>query len=240
MKIREIAYRQTPLGPLVLRVRPEPLLGGVGIYEVKLGEEFLMSSLFTAGEEALADLGLKSLSGNLDVVVGGLGLGYTAKKALENKNVGSLLVVEAFGEVIGWHRDHLVPAGETLASDPRCSFVEADFFKLAEEGFDRSNPDRLFDAVLVDIDHTPDHHLDKQNAGFYTPEGLRGLKSQLRPEGVFALWSNDESDDDFVNMLRSVFGSAEGHNVRFANPYSNQLAVNSVYVAKSVQFGRQE
>lgn len=229
--IRELAYHTTGLGPLVLRVRPEPLIGGIDVFEVKLGEEFLMSSLFTAGEEALADLGLSGLQGELDVVVGGLGLGYTAARALEKSNVGSLLVIEAFGEVIEWHRKNLVPAGEKLTGDPRCRFVKGDFFRLAETGFDPSDPLRKFDAVLLDIDHTPDHHLDRNNAGFYTSEGLENLKSRLKPGGRFAMWSNDESDDDFVDLLKTVFGTAEGHNVKFANPYSNQLAVNSVYVA---------
>ncbi|HUF05273.1 MAG TPA: hypothetical protein VMM38_14000 [Aridibacter sp.] len=231
--IKELAFHSTPLGPLVLRVRPEPVIGGRDVFEVKLGEDFLMSSLFTAGEEALADLGLDGLGGELNVVVGGLGLGYTAIRVLEYENVGSLLVVETFGEVIGWHRDKLVPAGEMLSGDSRCRFVEGDFFKLAETGFDPAEPGRKFEAVLLDIDHTPDHHLDDRNSGFYTREGLERLRNHLRRGGVFAMWSNDESDDDFVNLLRAVFESAEGHNVRFANPYSNQLAVNSVYVAKT-------
>lgn len=231
-RIQELAYHETPLGPLVLRVRPEPLLRGIEVYEVKLGEEFLMSSLFTAGEEALADIGLDGLTGDLEVVVGGLGLGYTAKRALENRHVRSLIIVEAFEEVINWHRKGIVPAGEALSGDPRCSFVKGDFFGLAETGLDPSAPGSKFDAVLVDIDHTPDHLLDKRNAGFYTREGLLKLKGQLKPGGVFALWSNDESDDDFVNLLRSVFDSAEGHNVRFANPYSNEMAINSVYAAR--------
>ncbi|MCO6510030.1 MAG: hypothetical protein J5I65_04485 [Aridibacter famidurans] len=229
--IRELAYHETDLGPLMLRVRPEPLIGGSDVFEVRLGEEFLMSSLFTAGEEALADLGLSGLQGELDVVVGGLGLGYTAARALKNKHVRSLLVIEAFGEVIGWHLEKRVPAGEKLTGDPRCLFVEGDFFRLAETGFDATDPLRKFDAVLLDIDHTPDHHLDHNNAGFYSSAGLEKLKSRLKPGGRFAMWSNDESDDDFVNLLKTVFGIAEGHNVRFANPYSNQLAVNSVYVA---------
>lgn len=231
--IREIAYHDTPLGPLVLRLRPEPVIGGRDVYEVKLGEEFLMSSLFTAGEEALADLGLADLEGELEVVVGGLGLGYTAKRALENERVSSLLVIEAFEEVIGWHTDRLVPSSDAIAGDPRCRFVTGDFFALANTGFDPSSPGRKFDAVLVDIDHTPDHHLDAKNADFYTREGLEHLAIHLKPGGVFALWSNDESDEDFVNLLLSVFQSAVGHNVKFANPYSNELAVNSVYVART-------
>ena len=232
MRIEELAYHQTRLGELVLRRRPEPRLGDVDVYEVKLGEEFLMSSLFTAGEEALADLGLMGLVGDLDVVVGGLGLGYTSAAALAHKNVVSLTVVETFAEVIEWHEKNLVPVGETLAGDPRCRFVRGDFFALSSNGFDAGQPGRLFDAVLLDIDHTPEHHLDDANAGFYTRQGLGALKNQLKPSGVFALWSDDQADDDFVNLLTEVFGEAAGHNIKFPNPYTNEVSVNSVYVAK--------
>ncbi|HLM61894.1 MAG TPA: hypothetical protein VK308_13900, partial [Pyrinomonadaceae bacterium] len=103
MKIEELAYHKTPLGELILRRRTETLLQNKEVFEVKLGEEFLMSSLFTEGEKELSNLGLAELEGELDVVVGGLGLGYTAAAALENKNVRSLLVIDLFQEVIDWH-----------------------------------------------------------------------------------------------------------------------------------------
>ena len=75
----ELEYRQTPIGALSLRRRRELRLG-VDVFEIKLGDEFLMSSLFTESEIALARLGLAQLPGQgLDVVIGGLGLGYTAK-----------------------------------------------------------------------------------------------------------------------------------------------------------------
>ncbi|MEC8871093.1 MAG: spermidine synthase, partial [Pseudomonadota bacterium] len=89
----ELDYQETPLGAISLRRRSEPRLGGKVLYEVKLGEEFLMSSLFVEAEEELAALALQSLNAEeLNVVVGGLGLGYTAAKALENEAVRSLLV----------------------------------------------------------------------------------------------------------------------------------------------------
>src|ERR1700682_603038 len=75
----ELDYRPTRLGPLCLRRRRHPSLGA-DIYEIKLGEEFLMSSRFTVSEVALARLGLAELSEkNVDVVVGGLGLGWTMR-----------------------------------------------------------------------------------------------------------------------------------------------------------------
>jgi len=137
----ELDYQETPLGEISLRRRSEPRLDGKILYEVKLGEEFLMSSLFTEAEIQLARLGSGQLEGDqLDVVVGGLGLGYTAMAVLENPSVRTLLVVEVMQPVIDWHRQGLVPLGEELSSDPRCHFIHGNFFKLATEsgyGFDR-------------------------------------------------------------------------------------------------------
>ncbi len=231
MKIEELAFHKTSLGDLVLRRRPEPLLQNTEIFEVKLGDDFLMSSLFTAGEKKLAALGLADLEGELDIVVGGLGLGYTAGAALENKNVRSLLVIDKFEEVIGWHLNELVPMGAILSADQRCEMRAGDFFSLARTGFDVHDPMRKFDAVLLDIDHSPKHFLDEKNESFYGTEGLNALRSQLKNGGVFALWSNERADENFIKHLSSVFGSASARNIEFANPYTNSTAVNSVYIA---------
>ena len=108
-RFEELDYQQTPMGDLTLRRRREPTLD-VDVYEVKLGEEYLMSSLFTVAEEELARLGLAAVQGNaLDVVVGGLGLGYTAVAALEDARVASLVVIDALPAVIEWHERGLLP-----------------------------------------------------------------------------------------------------------------------------------
>jgi spermidine synthase len=113
LDFEEIDYRQTPMGELVLRRRREPRLGNREVYEIKLGDEFLMSSLFTDGEVALADLGLAAAAGHdLDVVVGGLGLGYTADAVLRHDSVRSLIVVEFLEGVIDWHHQGLLPLGK--------------------------------------------------------------------------------------------------------------------------------
>lgn len=110
----ELDYRVTPIGALSLRRRRE-LTSGIDVFEIKLGDEFLMSSQFTASEIALARLALADLKGKrLDVAVGGLGLGYTAQSVLEHDNVGALIVVDALEAVIDWHRQGLVPLGAQL------------------------------------------------------------------------------------------------------------------------------
>jgi spermidine synthase len=231
----ELDYRPTPIGALSLRRRRELSLG-VDVFEIKLGEEFLMSSLFTASEIALAQLGLAELDGQgLDVVVGGLGLGYTANAVLEHDKVSSLIVVDALDAVIDWHRTGLLPLGPALTSDPRCRFMHGDFFALAasEDGFDPDSPKRRFDAILVDIDHSPDFLLDPQNASFYRPEGLRRLATHLKPGGVFGLWSNDQSDAAFTARLADVFDKASAETVMFHNPLQDREATQTVYLART-------
>src|ERR1700680_424162 len=147
-----------------------------------------MSSAFTVAEIELARLGLAALARtDLDVVVGGLGLGYTAQAVLENPDVRSLIVVDALAEVIEWHQRGLIPLGRQFSSDPRCRLVNADFFALSHSagGFDSDAPRRRFDAVLVDIDHSPTNLLHPRHAALYAPEGLARLAEHLRPGGVF-------------------------------------------------------
>ncbi|MEX0922860.1 MAG: spermidine synthase [Rhodovibrionaceae bacterium] len=230
----EIDSRDTPIGLLSLRRRRELKLD-VDVFEIKLGEEFLMSSLFTASEIALAELGLAELDGtNLDVIVGGLGLGYTAQAALADGRVSALTVVEYLDAVIAWHREGLLPLGPELTADPRCCIQEGDFFALAasEQGFDPQTPGRRYDAILLDIDHSPEALLDARSESFYRPEGLRALARHLKPGGVFGLWSNDAPDDRFSDRLAGVFAESKAAPVSFHNPLQEREVVQTVYLAR--------
>lgn len=230
----ELDFQSTPIGDLSLRRRREPKLDNALAYEVKLGDEFLMSSLFTVGERELATRALAQHGGSdLAVVVGGLGLGYTAVAALECNNAASVGVVEALLPVIEWHRRGLLPLGPTLMSDPRCELVHGDFFALAAgTGFDPAQPGRQFDAILLDIDHAPDHRLDAGHDDFYSRAGIRGLRAHLREEGMFAMWSNDPPDTGFMDLLTQVFSAAHAEVVTFPNPYSGAESSCTLYFAR--------
>jgi len=233
----ELDYRPTPIGPLVLRRRREARLG-VDILEIKLGEEHLMSDLFTASEIALATLGLAARPGEgLDVVVGGLGLGFTAKAALDEPRTGSLIVIEYLEAVIDWHRTGLLPLGPELTGDRRCQLVEGDFFAMArgEGGFDPDAPGRLFDAILLDIDHSPDALLDPRSESFYQAEGLAALAAHLKPGGVFGLWSDERTDDSFTARLAQVFAEAWAEPVTFHNPLQDKPFTQTVYLARKAE-----
>ncbi|MEN8654637.1 spermidine synthase [Streptomyces sp. 21So2-11] len=233
-RFEEIDYSPTAMGDISLRRRRDPV-SGQDLYEVKLGDEFLMSSLFTTGEIELARLGLAKLPGDgLDIVVGGLGLGYTAQAVLDDSRVRSLIVVDALGEVIGWHQRGLVPLGAQLSSDARCRLVQGDFFAMAGDahGWDPEAADRRFHGIFLDVDHAPDHVLHPSHAALYLPAGLRGLADRLHPDGVFALWSNDPPDERFLAVLAEVFTDSEAHVVDFDNPLQGGRATNTVYVAR--------
>jgi spermidine synthase len=228
----ELDRRPTSIGEISLRRRLEPTLQ-LDIYEVKLDDDFLMSSLFTAAEIALADIPLAGIPGaDLDVVVGGLGLGYTARAVLNDPRVRSLRVVEALGEVIEWHQRGLLPLSAALTSDPRCDLVHGDFFAMVATGssFGPDTPDS-HDAILVDIDHTPKHLLHPSHASFYEAEGQRRLADRLNPRGAYALWSDDAPDEGYVSVVEQVFASCAVHVVTFANPLTGGESANTVYVA---------
>jgi spermidine synthase len=230
----ELDYQKTELGELSLRRRRMVSLEDTEVFEIKLGDSFLMSSLFTKVEIALAELGLAELgAGEFDVVVGGLGLGYTARAALENPSVKTVLVIDALSPVIDWHRRGLVPLGAQLTSDPRCRFLHGDFFRLASTAFDPENPGKRFHAVLLDIDHSPRALLHPRHASFYEGESLRRLAAQLHPAGVFAMWSDDAPDEEFLQALDLAFESSRAHIVQFHNPLLDCDAASTVYVARA-------
>ncbi len=231
-RFEEIDWRETPIGPISLRRRHDPA-ADAEVFEVKLGDEYLMSSLWTVAEIEVARAALSAVTGEgFHVIVGGLGLGYTAQAVLDDERVAELTVVEALPAVIDWHERGLVPVSVSAASDVRCHLVLGDFFAMVAAGsLDPESPGRRFDAIVVDIDHSPRHLLDPSHAGFYDLDGTRRLAALLHPGGVFALWSNDPPDSDYQSVLSQVFAEVSAEVVRFPNPLQGREATNTVYVA---------
>ncbi|WP_417233209.1 hypothetical protein [Brevundimonas sp.] len=226
--IEELDYRVTPMGPIILRRRWVSALDR-DVVEVILGDEHLMSSLFTVGETELATLGLARASGaDLKVLVGGLGLGYTAQAALADPRVASVEVADAIEAVIDWHREGIVPIGESLGANPRCTLTHVDFFSLFDA--DPAEGGRR-DVILLDIDHSPYRLLNPAHARFYTAEGLTRMRTWLSPGGVFALWSDDAPDAAFLDLLGQVFTDPVAQVVPFANPLTGESSTCTIYVA---------
>lgn len=224
-RFEELDFQQTAIGEVSLRRRYD-LTAQMDLYEVRLGEEFLMSSLFTVAERALASLALDRLDrDNARVLVGGLGLGYTAHTALADPRVAELTVMDAAEPVLDWHRRTLLPEVAGLATDPRCRLVLGDFFAhIAGE------PATRYDAILLDVDHTPRHLLHPSHADFYTIAGLQAMRRHLTAGGVFALWSDDPPEEEFTSTLAAVFAQTAAEVVSFANPLTGGESSNTIYL----------
>jgi len=232
----ELDYRKTQLGALILR-RRRVLALDRDVVEVILNDEHLMSDMFTASEIALADIPMDRIMVAApdilpDILVGGLGLGYTADAVLGHERVRSMMVVEYLAPIIEWHRDGILPLGTRLADDSRCRFVEGDFFALArgDAGFDPDQPGHRFDGIFLDIDHSPDFHLNPSHAALYGDDGLGRLKRHLTAAGIFALWSNDPPDARFLSRLEANFAAASAETVTFFNPLMGEDCVQTVYL----------
>lgn len=232
----ELDYQETPLGAISLRRRSEPRLDNLLIYEVKLGDEFLMSSLFVEAEKQLSTLALAALAKNnhdyeLEIVVGGLGLGYTALTALNHSSVKKVRTIDVMRPVISWHEQGLIPIGDVLAKDPRSELIHGDFFAIAQDqnslGF--LNQQKVH-GVFLDIDHSPSHWLNSGNESFYALESLQTMTAKIHSGGVFGLWSNEAPDENFESLLEQAFSQVESHTIEFPNPYSGKSSINSVYI----------
>lgn len=195
-----LAYEDTPLGPLCLRRRELLSKPGTVVTEVTLNHEFLMSSYNTDSERAISQRSVEIHGGDdLKTLVGGLGLGYTARELLRDERVASVEVVEYLPSVIGWLREGLVPLSSELNAAARLQITEGDVYqRLWDE------PREQFDLIVIDVDHSPGDQLGDVQHPFYTPEGLRRAKVHLRDKGVLAVWSYAESSS-FSDALRSTF-----------------------------------
>lgn len=222
-----LASEQSPIGMIWLRRRGLRSDPGTVVTEIMLDHQMLMSSHHTASERVLASGALERHPGTgLRVLVGGLGLGYTAHEALHSDRVGEVEVVEFVPNVVAWMRGGLVPLSEALNADARCRILEGDVYAMLDAA-----PVRAFDLILIDVDHSPDERLGSENAGFYSESGLRRALRHLAPGGWLGVWSHAESSP-FAEALREVFGRVDIEAVEFENDFTQESETNWVYFAR--------
>lgn len=177
-----------------------------GHYEIICNGVFLMASYNRESDRQLASLAIERVQGEmLRVLVGGLGIGYTAQAALEDKRVAALEVVELEPLVVKWHRAYFADLCGWPLDDARTTFVQDDLFNVTL----RSN---TYDAILLDTDNGPNWIARDANARIYEESTVRRLLSGLRPEGVLAFWSADAAPV-FAEVLANVAGSVEAFEV---------------------------
>jgi spermidine synthase len=222
-----LAYEMSPLGILCLRRRELLSQPGTIVTEVTLNHEFLMSSLYTDSERALSQTALEMHEGNdLRVLVGGLGLGYTAREALLSERVAQLEVVELLPQVIDWLARGLVPLSSELADEQRLVVTQGDVYgRLADP------PAELFDLILIDVDHSPDERLGEESLSFYTASGLLAAGQHLREDGILAIWSYAESSP-FADALGEVFSEVRVEPVSYDNRLIDERQTDWLFFAR--------
>ena len=222
-----LAYEQTELGLLCLRRRELLCEPRTIVTEVTLDHQFLMSSYLTASEKALSEIALQMHSGTaLRVLVGGLGLGYTARAVLESDRVSQCEVVEFLPEVIRWLREGLVPLSDKLTADDRLAVTHGDVYQQLA-----SPPKQTYDLILIDVDHSPDENLGTANGSFYTADGLKRAKLHLAEDGILGVWSYAESSR-FADALRDMFREVRIEPVTVYNNLINVQQTDWLFFAR--------
>ena len=186
-----------------------------------------MSSYHTESERALTEMGLRMHDGDeISVLVGGLGLGYTAQEALQSDRVARVEVVELLDPVIAWLDNGWLPTGDVLASDGRFLLTKGDIYARL-----LGPVEHPADMILIDVDHAPDEPLEPSSAAFYTADGLRGVAEHLHPGGVLAVWSTFPNPT-FEATLASVFDQVEVETVTWWNDLIDEEKVDTLFAAR--------
>lgn len=193
-----------------------------GDFFVYLDGDELMSSRAPGSEEALAELACAELGFGPRVLIGGLGLGFTLRAALDLLPADAEVVVaELFAKVIEWNRRWLADLQGGALSDRRTRIVHADVWKLVE----REAP---WDAILLDVDNGPRAWCFEGNRRLYDRAGLERIRRALAPRGVAAFWAA-EADPGFLKTLRKSGFAARSHTVRARR---GRGARHTVFVAR--------
>jgi spermidine synthase len=193
------AFEQAVVVDRVTTARGEVVLRRRGQHhEIISNGVFLMDTRGGTSERLLVSAALAAVpSGRpVDLLIGGLGVGFSLDEAVRSARPASITVVEIEPAVIGWHRDHLAAGA---LDDPRVRVVPADLLAYLTSGAGS------YDAICLDIDNGPEWTVTDDNRHLYGADGLALVRRRLRPGGVLAVWSAAESAG-FAAVLREAFG----------------------------------
>jgi len=187
-------------------------------HSIRIDGDVLMTSKSHGSEEKLAERGCAGLDAlpRARVLVGGLGMGFTARAALAALRPDAVVdVVELVGAVVRWNRELIGHLADAPLLDPRVRLIEGDVADVI------GSVREQYDAILLDVDNGPEAFTALENKHLYSREGLRRAREALRQNGVLAIWSMFESRA-FTARLREAGLETRLVRVR-ANGYSKRL-----------------
>ncbi|MCH7971698.1 MAG: hypothetical protein IH960_11760 [Chloroflexi bacterium] len=173
-----------------------------GDYIIKADDLPLMSTRMHFSEVELARVVCEKLKPGARVMIGGLGLGYTLRSALDLlPKSGTAVQVELVPEVVEWNRGPLAKCAAHPLDDPRTELAEDDVANVIR------NARNEFDAIMLDVDNGPSPLVDERNAWLYTDPGLQAIRRALKNGGRVAIWSADDEPRFPGRMRRNGFRS---------------------------------
>jgi len=168
-------------------------------FSIMINGQDLMHSRQHESELELARLGCAHLAGDKAprILIGGLGMGYTLRQALDMLGSGAQVVVgELLGDVVKWNREFFGSLNGQPLGDQRVDLKTGDIFELITRSKSR------FDAILLDVDNGPAAMTDSGNRRLYGRDGIEACRRALRSQGCLAVWSAEPSKQ-FEQLLMS-------------------------------------
>ena len=179
-------------------------------YIIMIGSNELMNSRVSGSEEALAVLGCGPIAdrANANILIGGYGMGFTLRSALQClRDDAQITVAELVPEILDWARAPMADLTGNGLEDKRthiCLSDVADVIGKAQQSYD---------SILLDVDNGPDGLTQDENDHLYSDSGLLAAKRALKPGGVLAIWSA-HPDPKFTQRLKAVGFDVSEHIVR--------------------------
>lgn len=194
-------------------------------FAINIGREMLMGSRMRGSEEALARLGcgpVAARGGAGRVLVGGLGMGFTLRAALDQLGPAATVeVAELVPAVVAWVRGPLAHLSRNALADGRVAVHEGDVARRLKAARG------AYDAILLDVDNGPEGLTRDGNDALYGQAGLRDAWTALAPGGALAVWSAF-ADDGFGQRLGRMGFAVQAHTVR---AHGNKGARHTIWVA---------
>lgn len=217
-----IAFATTPRGEVALREHSDE--DGCVVHELVVAGVFAMDSADPSTETALAERSLERVEEPTRVLVGGLGLGFTAWQVLKDRRVDDLHVVELEEDLVQWARLGLTPTLGVLARHPRVTLHVQDAACAVTDG----EPVGPWDLVLLDVDNGPGFLVHKDNERLYSSPALSSLLSQLAKGGALAIWAAQREPD----LLATLEGLAPTEEVLLPVERQGRAFEYALYIAR--------
>ncbi|MET0998510.1 MAG: hypothetical protein ABWX73_07350 [Marmoricola sp.] len=198
----EVARAESERGELVLRRRIEERTADA--LELRVNGVFVMDTRETSSEIELAAAALELVEDPRDVVVGGLGLGFTTQRVLDDRRVERVMVVEVEPALVGWMRDGTIPHGPSVLADKRVHIIDADIVMAVREATS------TYDLVLLDVDNGPGYLVHDSNSTIYEHDFVASTKRIIKRGGALVVWSANPAPG-LEAVMAEVFGNCTEH-----------------------------